>query len=496
MLIVFHSGGADVNAKNVIGRTPIYVTMASEWESLTKKSDSDRLSARIATMLIDAGASVNDADTFGKHVGETALFRAARLCRHESMKLLISAGADVKVLNLSSGDTVFHVYRKDAHCCMQQLIDAGGIQVINSANALDGDTPLHVAVKRSVTGQSVELLLKARADPTIANHSGYVPLHEACRYGRIRSIEKLLAFGVDIDVPSNKKSVQKQGAMFQPTSSGTKPRQQLSDVDFKELDFKELAVALCFAQSKLQDHTPFSDTPLHMACRNGQNESVCLLLQHHILPNVLAKNSGGDVPLDASRNLDARTTRLLLEAMSRHSSSIQSIFLSNTGGKQEDYALFEDNLTFIFDHFPKLMQLTIDNCDGLRSVPPGIKMLTCLVNIDLINCSYLRSLPDEMGHMAKLLEINVKTCPALEFPPIKICKGSKATQKIQAYLMESAGATPLRSVKVLFLGNGRSGKTSVLRMLAKKPLQPGDAGPESTRGVSGVPPGLVFAVLH
>jgi hypothetical protein len=101
-----------------------------------------------------------------------------------------------------------------------------------------------------------------------------------------------------------------------------------------------------------------------------------------------------------------------------------------------------------------------------------------------------------MGHMAKLLEINVKTCPALEFPPIKICKGSKATQKIQAYLKESAGATPLRSVKVLFLGNGRSGKTSVLRMLAKKPLQPGDAGPESTRGVSGVPPGLVFAVLH
>ena len=91
MLIAFHSGGADVNAKNVSGRTPLYVAMASEWEGLTKKSDSDRLSAQFATMLIDAGASVNDADTFGKHIGETALFRAARLCRHESMKLLISA---------------------------------------------------------------------------------------------------------------------------------------------------------------------------------------------------------------------------------------------------------------------------------------------------------------------------------------------------------------------------------------------------------------------
>ena len=34
------------------------------------------------------------------------------------------------------------------------------------------------------------------------------------------------------------------------------------------------------------------------------------------------------------------------------------------------------------------------------------------------------------------------------------------------------------------LGNGRSGKTSLLRALAKQPLQPGDAGPDSTVGVS------------
>ena len=39
-------------------------------------------------------------------------------------------------------------------------------------------------------------------------------------------------------------------------------------------------------------------------------------------------------------------------------------------------------------------------------------------------------------------------------------------------------------MKVLFLGNGRSGKTSLLRALAKRPLQPGDPGPDSTVGVS------------
>ena len=38
-----------------------------------------------------------------------------------------------------------------------------------------------------------------------------------------------------------------------------------------------------------------------------------------------------------------------------------------------------------------------------------------------------------------------------------------------------------RAVQVVFLGNGRSGKTSMLRTLAKKPLQPDQL---STRGVT------------
>ena len=84
-------------------------------------------------------------------------------------------------------------------------------------------------------------------------------------------------------------------------------------------------------------------------------------------------------------------------------------------------------------------------------------------------------------------EIVVTGCKELEFPPYLTCRN---TQQIKSFLKRSRGASPLRNVKVLFLGNGRSGKTSILRMLAKLPLQPGDAGPESTRGVSG----LWFAV--
>jgi hypothetical protein len=134
----------------------------------------------------------------------------------------------------------------------------------------------------------------------------------------------------------------------------------------------------------------------------------------------------------------------------------------------------------------KLQQLRIDNCQGLRNLPPSISKLSSLEKIRLVECSNLRSLPDEMGFMAQLQHIEVENCLNLEFPPQKLCEGRNKTQKIKEYLKQSYGATPQRSVKVLLLGNGRSGKTSVLRMLAKMPLQPGDAGPESTRGVSGL----------
>jgi hypothetical protein len=212
-------------------------------------------------------------------------------------------------------------------------------------------------------------------------------------------------------------------------------------------------------------------------------ESVRALLQHKTHPDTLARNSNGRLPLEVSRYLDAPTTRLLLEAMSRQSSDVERIVLCSTGGL--DCPQFEDNLSFMFSKFPKLQQIIIDNCEGLRSLPPSVKKLTCLKIIQLLNCSNLRSLPDEMGSMQQLQSIKVDNCPALEFPPKKICEGSNSTKKIQTYLKESSGATPLRSVKVLLLGNGRSGKTSLVRLLAKMPLQPGDAGPESTKGVSG-----------
>jgi hypothetical protein len=93
------------------------------------------------------------------------------------------------------------------------------------------------------------------------------------------------------------------------------------------------------------------------------------------------------------------------------------------------------------------------------------------------------SLPDELLKLRPTLtDVTTAGCISLTFPPPTIVNAGLAS--IFNFLKDAENADPLRRVKVLFLGNGRSGKTSLLRALAKQPLQPGDVGPDSTVGVS------------
>jgi len=120
----------------------------------------------------------------------------------------------------------------------------------------------------------------------------------------------------------------------------------------------------------------------------------------------------------------------------------------------------------------------------LHNVPAEIQVLTRLTTLNVSHCSNLASLPDELIKLKPTLTvISTDGCSSITFPPSSILKGG-VVKLILKYLEEAQNAEPLRRVKVLFLGNGRSGKTSLLRALAKKPLQPGEVGPDSTIGVS------------
>jgi hypothetical protein len=149
----------------------------------------------------------------------------------------------------------------------------------------------------------------------------------------------------------------------------------------------------------------------------------------------------------------------------------------------QNFQVNDNVLKFCCENFPSLTSLDVGNNDALHNVPAAIQLLTQLTSLSVRNCSNLMSLPDELLKLRPTLtDVTTTGCPSFKFPPLGIVNAGLAC--IFEFLMKAKNADPLRRVKVLFLGNGRSGKTSLLRALAKQPLQPGDAGPDSTVGVS------------
>ena len=149
----------------------------------------------------------------------------------------------------------------------------------------------------------------------------------------------------------------------------------------------------------------------------------------------------------------------------------------------KDFQVNDDVLQFCCENFPSLTSLDVGNNDALHNVPAAIKQLTQLTSLSVCYCSNLMSLPDELLNLRPTLTyVTTEGCSSFTYPPPGIVNAGLAS--IFEFLKKAENADPLKRVKVLFLGNGRSGKTSLLRALAKQPLQPGDAGPDSTVGVS------------
>ena len=149
----------------------------------------------------------------------------------------------------------------------------------------------------------------------------------------------------------------------------------------------------------------------------------------------------------------------------------------------QNFQVNDDVLQFCCQNFPSLTSLNVKDNNALHNVPAAIRQLTQLTSLNVCNCSNLMSLPDELLKLrSTLTDLTAAVCPALKVPTPGIV--NDGLESIFEFLKEAENADPLKRVKVLFLGNGRSGKTSLLRALAKQPLQPGDAGPDSTVGVS------------
>jgi GTPase SAR1 family protein len=122
--------------------------------------------------------------------------------------------------------------------------------------------------------------------------------------------------------------------------------------------------------------------------------------------------------------------------------------------------------------------ISLKDAKEVMQLPVSLSKLTGLTSLNMNGCSEMYSLPLWLQHLTCLTQLSLTGCSIQHPPPVYL----KSPQKIREFLQEAARtAEPWRRLKVVFLGNGRSGKTSLLRALAKLPL---DSEEQSTRGVT------------
>ena len=183
-------GGADLNARDEAGGTPLY-----------EASLSGNLVAIKA--LLAAGAEVNarsDVDYMPLHATSSKAVPAV-------IEALLEAGADVNArANPSGGGSALplHVAAKSNEnpAVIETLLKAGA--EVGGRDS-SGETPLHWAARSNENPRVIEVLLKAGVDVGVRNKSGQTPLHKAALNNRSPTvIELLLAAGAEVEPKDNR----------------------------------------------------------------------------------------------------------------------------------------------------------------------------------------------------------------------------------------------------------------------------------------------------
>ncbi len=124
-----------------------------------------------------------------------------------------------------------------------------------------------------------------------------------------------------------------------------------------------------------------------------------------------------------------------------------------------------------------LTELTLEY-QGIRIVPDAIKNLKYLAIFNLNYCVELETISAELG-LLPLKELNLTGCVSLKTPPIEITRrGHKQTMAFLQRLI--SGSTPCKRTKLMLVGLGGAGKTSLVRAFLESHA---DSPPTVTDGI-------------
>jgi len=149
----------------------------------------------MAKLLIHYGADVNKRD----EEGNTPLGRASLHARADIMRLLLDAGAEPEKTEICLGvdygsGPLFTAAGWANKAAIKLLVERGADP--NRQELEMGNTPLHYAISEC-NYDTINPLLKAGADPNLANKRGETSLHDAAKLGQTYSVELLMNGGAD-----------------------------------------------------------------------------------------------------------------------------------------------------------------------------------------------------------------------------------------------------------------------------------------------------------